>query len=123
MLQETEGNLITISPTAIKAVSDILAEKKLEGYALRVYASAGSCCGVQFGMALDNHITEDDTTIAADGISLVVDHVSMDYLRGATIDFVSDPQRGTGFAVNAPNARQQNQGEGCSCGSSCDCSN
>lgn len=76
---------------------------------MRVYASGGSCCGVQFGMALDNHITEDDTIITADGISLVVDHVSLDYLRGATIDFVNDPQYGTGFAVNAPNARKQNR--------------
>ncbi|MFZ5909453.1 MAG: HesB/IscA family protein [Chloroflexota bacterium] len=123
MSQKIEGNLITISPAAAKAVSDILAEKKLEGYALRVYASGGGCCGVQFGMALDNHFAEDDTMIAAEGINLVVDNVSIDYLRDATIDFVNDPQHGTGFAVNAPSARKQNQGEGCACGSSCDCSN
>jgi iron-sulfur cluster assembly accessory protein len=123
MLQKIEDNFITVSSTAAKAVSDILAEKKLEGYALRVYASGSGCCGVQFGMALDNNISEDDTTIAAEGISLVVDHVSLDYLRGATIEFVNDPQHGTGFVVNAPGARKQSQGEGCSCGSSCDCRN
>lgn len=121
MSQPVENALITISPPAIKAVSDILAEKKLDGYALRIYASAGGCCGMKFGMALDNQIAEEDITIAADGIKLVVDRVSLEYLRGATVDFINDPQRGTGFTIDAPHA--QSPEGGCSCGSSCDCSN
>ncbi|GAB4503762.1 MAG: iron-sulfur cluster insertion protein ErpA [Anaerolineales bacterium] len=123
MSQQTENALITVSSQAAKAVSDILAEKQLSGYALRIYASAGGCCGMKFGMALDNQIAEEDTTIAAEGISLVVDRVSLEYLRGATIDFIDDPQHGTGFTIDAPQAQASAQGDGCSCGSSCDCNN
>jgi len=122
MLQEIDSKSIKITPSAARAVFDILAEKKLEGYALRVYASGSGCCGIQFGMALDNNYTDDDTTIEAEGIKLVVDNASMEFLRGSSIDFVNDPQRGAGFTVDAPNANKQKQGDDCSCGGSCDCS-
>lgn len=121
MSQQIENTLITISPQAAKAVGDILAEKKLDGYALRIYASAGGCCGMKIGMALDNQIAEEDTTIVAEGIHLVVDRSSLEFLRGARVDFVNDPQRGAGFTIDAPQA--QAQGGDCSCGSSCDCNN
>lgn len=122
MLQQIEGNTISFSPSAAKAVNDILTEKKLEGYALRIYVSEGGCCGVQFGMALDNNITDNDTTIETDGIKLVIDQASIEYLQGATIDFINDPQRGAGFIVNAPNVGKQGNGEGCgNCNSSCNC--
>jgi iron-sulfur cluster assembly accessory protein len=64
-------------------------------------------------MALDNNFREVDTTFDINGIQLVVDEVSIDYLRGARIDFVNDPVRGAGFAVDSPNAK----GGECSCGS------
>ena len=60
MLQELDVQTITLTPTASKAVSDILTERKLEGYALRVYVANGGCCGVNFGMALDNNIRDAD---------------------------------------------------------------
>ena len=104
---------ITLSSAASDAVKNILAERKLEGYALRVYVSGGGCCGVNFGMALDNNIREIDTTFDINGVQVVVDEVSIDYLRGASIDFVNDPVRGAGFAVDSPNAK----GGECSCGS------
>ena len=74
---------------------------------LRVYVAGGGCCGVNFGMALDNNFRDVDTTFEANGVKVVVDEVSIDYLRGATIDFVNDPQHGAGFAVNSPNAKGQ----------------
>jgi Fe-S cluster assembly iron-binding protein IscA len=53
-----------------------------------------------------------------------VDNVSMDYLHGASIDFVNDPERGAGFAVDSPNAKSHEHGEGeCGCGGSCSCKN
>jgi iron-sulfur cluster assembly accessory protein len=123
MLQELDVQTITITPAAAQAIQNILNERKLEGYALRVYVAGGGCCGVNFGMALDNNLQDADTTIEASSVKLVVDQASMEYLHGATIDFVNDPQHGQGFAINSPNARKQNQenGEdgcaGCSCGS------
>jgi iron-sulfur cluster assembly protein len=124
MLQELDVQTITITPTAAQAVQNILNERKLEGYALRVYVAGGGCCGVNFGMALDNNFQDADTTIEANGVKLVVDQASMEYLHGATIDFVNDPQHGQGFAINSPNAKKQNRENGeedcdgsCSCGS------
>jgi len=117
MLQEIETQLFTLTPAASQAVKDILEERKLEGYALRVYVASGGCCGVNFGMALDNNFRDVDTTFDTNGVQVVIDNVSMDYLRDATIDFVNDPQRGAGFAVNSPNAKKGNGESSCACGS------
>src|SRR5258708_14273857 len=97
MLQELDVQTITLSQAASKAVRDILTERKLDGYGLRIYVAGGGCSGVNFGMALDNNFREADTMLEADGVKLVVDEVSIDYLRGARVDFVNDPQRGPGF--------------------------
>lgn len=134
MLQEIDTQLFTLTPAASQAVKDILEQRKLEDFALRVYVSSGGCCGVNFGMALDNNFRDTDTTFNANGVKVVVDEVSIDYLRDATVDFVNDPQHGAGFAVNSPNAKSgHSHGEGgCACGSdggggcgggSCGCNN
>jgi len=127
MLQEIETQLFTITPAARQAVKDILAQRNLEGYALRVYVAGGGCCGVNFRMALDNNFRDVDTTFESNGVKVVVDEVSVDYLRDATVDFVNDPQHGAGFAVNSPNAKGHSYSEGgCACNSngsesSCGC--
>ncbi len=127
MLQELDVQTITLTPAASKAISDIVTERKLDGYALRVYLSGNSCCsGVSFGMALDNNIRDFDKVFDSDGVRIVVDEVSLDYLRGAKIDFINDPDRGAGFLVDSPIAREmseQHGEEGCSCGGSCSCNN
>ena len=141
MLQELETNILTdanavtinLSTAASDAVKNILNERKLEGYALRVYVAGGGCCGVNFGMALDNNFRDVDTTFEINGVKVVVDEVSIDYLRGASTDFINDPVRGAGFAVDSPNAKGHSHSEGgCACGSegggscgggSCSCQN
>jgi len=122
MLQELETKIFTLTPAASQAVKDILEQRNLEGYALRVYVAGGGCgcSGVNFGMALDNNFRDVDTTFDSNGVQVVVDNVSIDYLREATIDFVNDPQHGAGFAVNSPNAKGKSHDhgeEGCACGS------
>lgn len=112
-ITETADQTLSLSVTASDAVKNILEERKLEGYALRVYVAGGGCCGVNFGMALDNNFRDVDTTFDLNGVKVVVDEVSIDYLRGASIDYVNDPVRGAGFAVDSPNAK----GGECSCGS------
>src|SRR5215510_12925397 len=122
----TETPLLTLSMAASDAIKNILTERNLEGYALRVYVAGGGCCGVNFGMALDNNFRDVDTMFEVNGVQVVVDEVSIDYLRGATIDFVNDPVRGQGFAVDSPNAQSHSHehGEdGCACGGSCSCNN
>ncbi|GJQ52361.1 MAG: hypothetical protein HKUEN02_12080 [Anaerolineaceae bacterium] len=136
MLQEvkTETTTLTHAPTltltsaASEAVKNILRERNLEGYALRVYVAGGGCCNVNFGMALDDTIRDVDTTFELDGVKVVVDEMSIGYLQGAKIDFVNDPDRGAGFAVDSPAAKSHGHGEGGSCGcsggggGSCGCS-
>ena len=126
MLEQVNTQGISVSSAAAQAVQNIMEEKNLEGYALRVYVSGGGCCGMQFGMALDNNIREIDTTFETEGIKLIVDDVSIDHLRGASIDFIDDPERGAGFVVNNPNAKAHTHdhgGDACSCGGSCACNN
>src|SRR5512145_666797 len=110
-ITQTETSAITLSTAATDAIKNILAERNLEGYGLRVYVAGGGCCGVNFGMALDNNFREVDTTFDVDGVKVVVDEVSIDYLRGAHIDFVNDPERGAGFAVNSPSAKGHEHSE------------
>lgn len=134
MLQDVNTQTVSISPTAIEAVQKIMAEKKLEGYALRVFVAGGGCCSVQFGMALDNQIRKNDMTFDADGIKLVVDDASIQYLQGGKIDFVNDPKHGQGFVVDSPSAKKESgecgcgnhgehshagEGGSCACGGSC----
>ena len=127
MLQDIDLQTITLTEAAAKAVSDVVNERKLEGYALRVYLAGSGCCsGMSFGMALDNNIRDVDRTFESGDVRIVVDQVSMDYLQGARIDYVNDPQRGAGFVVDAPGARSHKSGHGeeaCACGGSCDCNN
>jgi len=128
IITETVAPTITLSTAASEAVRSILTERNLEGYALRVYVAGGGCgcSGVNFGMALDNNFRDVDTMFEANGVQVVVDEVSIDYLRGATIDFVNDPVRGAGFAVDSPNAQSQSHEHGesaCACGGSCSCNN
>ncbi len=136
MLQETGIQSVTLSPAAVTAVRNIMDEKKLDGYALRVFVAGGGCCSVQFGMALDNQIHDNDLTFESDGIHVVVDDASMKYLQGGKIDFVNDPQHGQGFIVDSPAAKKETGGCGCgnhnedshekdgdtcACGGSCSC--
>jgi iron-sulfur cluster assembly accessory protein len=126
IVTETETSTISLTTAASDAIKNILTERNLEGYALRVYVAGGGCCGVNFGMALDNNIRDVDSTFDMNGVKVVVDEVSIDYLRGARIDFVNDPVRGAGFAVDSPSARSQAHEHGeeaCACGGSCSCNN
>ena len=111
MLKEAEKQAITISPEAAQAVQNIITEKEMIGHALRIYVAGSGCSGVQFGMALDDKITETDTAFEIEGVKIVVDHQSLAYADGASIEFVSDPEKGTGFVISNPNAQA-----GCGCG-------
>ena len=136
-ITEQDTETITMSSSAAQAVSRILAERKLEGYSLRVYVAGGGCCGANFGMALDNNIRTNDMTFQSQGVQVVVDDQSIAYLRGAKIDFVNDQVRGAGFTVDSPiknssscscgsgnhSDAESETGAACACGGSCDCNN
>lgn len=112
MLADTIQTEVMLTPSAVEAVRSLLAKRNLEGYALRVFVSGGGCSGFQYGMALEGNIRENDLTSEFDGVQVVVDEISIDYLRGATIDYVDDVM-GSGFKIENPNAVSA-----CGCGSS-----
>ncbi len=113
-VQTTTTTSIILTDTASDAVKDLLEERSLPGYSLRVYVAGGGCSGIQYGMAFDNNVREEDTVTEINGIKILVDEVSIQYLLGATVDYVEGPQ-GTGFKITNPNAFSS-----CGCGSSCD---
>jgi len=103
MINQIETETIRLTPNAVQAVRDLITERKLdEAYSLRVYVAGRSCSGLQYGMSLDNKPAESDTTFENDGIRVCVDNVSIQYMRGATIDFING-ERGKGFIVDNPN--------------------
>ncbi|MGE5223532.1 MAG: HesB/IscA family protein, partial [Omnitrophica WOR_2 bacterium] len=85
-----EQNQITLTEAAANAVRDILTKRELEGYALRVYIAGGGCSGYQYGMALEGETRDTDLVFDEYGVKVVVDEVSINYLKGATIDYVED---------------------------------
>ena len=99
LADQTQTDLITLTPTAVQAVRDLLQKRELDGYALRVFVSGGGCSGLQYGMALEGNIREQDTSCEIDGVKVVVDEVSIDYLRGATVDYIEDVM-GSGFKID-----------------------
>jgi len=110
--EQIQTETISLTPAAAQAVSDLLAKRNLEGYALRVFISGGGCSGYQYGMALENNVREQDLKFSQHGVQLVVDEVSIDYLRGATVDY-EENLMGGGFKIENPNALST-----CGCGSS-----
>lgn len=109
---QLDTNVITITPLAAEKVKALLEEKDLTGYGLRVFVSGGGCSGLQYGMAFENDPRENDTVSDAGDVRIIVDPVSLDYLRGANIDYV-DTLMGGGFSIENPNAVSS-----CGCGNS-----
>jgi iron-sulfur cluster assembly protein len=112
LAEQTKVETISLTTAAADAVRDLLAKRELDGYGLRVYIKGGGCSGYQYGMALDNNFRDEDLITDCHGVKVIVDEVSIDYLRGATVDFVDDLM-GSGFKVENPNAVSS-----CGCGSS-----
>lgn len=112
LLDNVQTESISLTPTAITAVRDLLSKRNLTGYALRVFISGGGCSGYQYGMALDATIRDEDYKMQYEDVKVVVDEVSMKYLNGATVDYV-DELMGSGFKIENPNAVST-----CGCGSS-----
>ena len=107
-----DAPILTITETAAAKVRELLADRELDGYALRVFVQGGGCSGMSYGMGFENNIYEQDRVVESDGVRLVVDPTSLMYMEGAEIDYV-DSLMGGGFAVNNPNAVS-----GCGCGNS-----
>ncbi len=112
LADQTQTKLITLTPSAVQAINELLEKRDLEGYALRIFVSGGGCSGLQYGMALDNNLRIGDVTAEFDGVKVIIDEVSINYMRGSTVDYVDDLMA-SGFKIDNPNATAS-----CGCGTS-----
>jgi iron-sulfur cluster insertion protein len=107
----TEDTLVFTSAAAAK-VSQLIQEEGNPDLMLRVYIQGGGCSGFQYGFTFDEFVQEGDTEVVTDGVRLLIDPMSMQYLYGAEIDFTEGLQ-GAQFVIKNPNASTT-----CGCGSS-----
>ncbi len=110
VLEQTQTILVT--DKALATVRNLLIEKNVPNYGLRVFVAGGGCSGMQYGMALEEEARPYDHVIEQDGVKVFVDPTSMMYLAGATVDY-EDSLMGGGFKIENPNAVSS-----CGCGSS-----
>ena len=104
--------MITITEASSEKIKDLLAEENNPNLKLRVFVQGGGCSGMSYGFTFDEEVNEDDFEIEKDGIKLLVDSMSAQYLNGATIDYKEDLMS-AGFSISNPNAETS-----CGCGSS-----
>src|SRR3954453_14266141 len=106
--------MLTMTDSAVTQLKQLLKKDPNPEKALRVYVSPGGCSGFSYGMQLDDERSDDDTVVTFDGVTVVVDELSLPQLDGAQIDYVN-ALMGGGFVVQNPNATKT-----CSCGQSFD---
>jgi iron-sulfur cluster assembly protein len=104
---------ITLTTRAACELKELMIDQQKDSAALRVWVAGGGCSGLQYGMALDDDPpATDDQLFEQDGIRIVVDGLSLQYMEGATVDYIDDVMGG-GFKIENPNATSS-----CGCGSS-----
>jgi iron-sulfur cluster assembly protein len=109
---ETPQEAITLTDHAAAKIGELLGgQDEAEGQALRVAVRGGGCSGFQYALAFDR-AKDDDHVFEVDGVAVVVDKVSMQFVFGSEVDYVEGLQ-GAGFQVNNPNVVAA-----CGCGSS-----
>lgn len=102
----------TITDIAADRIKEILLEENNPNINLRVFVQGGGCSGFQYGFTLDEEQNDDDFAVEKNGIKVLVDSMSFQYLNGSVIDFKDDVY-GAAFSINNPNAQTT-----CGCGSS-----
>jgi iron-sulfur cluster insertion protein len=104
--------MVTMNPGAITKIKELLAEENNPNLKLRMFVQGGGCSGFQYGFTFDEEQNEDDFDLEFDGVHLLVDSMSSQYLQGAEIDYTESLQ-GSQFSIKNPQATTT-----CGCGSS-----
>lgn len=105
-------DLLVFTDSAANKVRELIEEEGNPDLKLRVFVSGGGCSGFQYGFTFDEETAEDDTAFEKNGVTLLVDPMSYQYLLGAEIDY-SEGLEGAQFVIRNPNATST-----CGCGSS-----
>ncbi len=114
MQQATEQfpDPLVFTDAAVGKVKELIEDENNAALMLRVFISGGGCSGFQYGFSFDESITEGDTVVEKEGVKLLIDPMSIQYLTGAEIDY-SEGLDGAQFVIRNPNAQTT-----CGCGSS-----
>ena len=105
-------SVLVFSDNAANKVRSLIDEEGNEALKLRVFVTGGGCSGFQYGFTFDEEQAEDDTVMQKNGVTLLIDPMSYQYLAGAEIDY-TDGLEGAQFVIKNPNATST-----CGCGSS-----
>lgn len=111
-IQTFEPTLLNVTEQAANKVKRLVEEEQNPDLKLRVYVTGGGCSGFQYGFSFDEEMAEDDTAIKKDGVTVLVDSLSFQYLAGATVDY-EEGLAGARFVITNPNASTT-----CGCGAS-----
>ena len=112
----TAETVVTLTPAAASKIAELIAEDGEDAaQALRIAVTGGGCSGFQYALGFDSEVHEDDMRFEQDGVAVVIDETSAEYLRGAQVDF-QDGLNGKGFAIENPNSTGS-----CGCGQSFTC--
>ena len=109
---ETMPEPLVFTDSAADKVKQLVDEEGNPDLKLRVFVQGGGCSGFQYGFTFDEVVNEDDTSMSKNGVTLLIDSMSLQYLMGAEIDYKDDLQ-GAQFVIKNPNATTT-----CGCGSS-----
>ncbi|EAR59850.1 iron-sulfur cluster insertion protein ErpA [Neptuniibacter caesariensis] len=115
MIETVEPGLeqeMAFTASAAAKVKSLIEEEENDSLKLRVFITGGGCAGFSYGFTFDESAADDDTVIERDGVTMVVDPMSFQYLVGSEVDFKEGLQ-GSQFVINNPNATTT-----CGCGSS-----
>ena len=103
---------LVFSDSAANKVKELIEEEGNPALKLRVFVTGGGCSGFQYGFTFDEEVNEDDATMEKNGVTLLIDPMSYQYLVGAEIDY-TEGLEGSQFVIRNPNATST-----CGCGSS-----
>jgi iron-sulfur cluster insertion protein len=103
---------LNFTDNAANKVKELIAEEGNPALKLRVFVTGGGCSGFQYGFTFEEAANEDDTAMEKNGVTLLIDPMSYQYLVGAEIDYTEGLQ-GSQFVIKNPNATST-----CGCGSS-----
>lgn len=104
--------ILNFTDSAANKVKGLIEEEQNDNLKLRVFVSGGGCSGFQYGFTFDEEINDGDTTVEKNGVILLIDPMSFQYLVGADIDY-TEGLEGAQFVIRNPNAKTT-----CGCGSS-----
>ena len=103
---------LQVTPAAVTKVKALVEEEENPDLKLRVFVTGGGCSGFQYGFTFDDDMAEDDTVVEIEGVRVLVDALSIQYLQGSVVDYEEGLQ-GSRFSINNPNAKTT-----CGCGES-----